>query len=159
MLSKEIILKNLKNLKPLKYNQFRWWRNFDVPKTLPKTAFIEERIDNGDFEPSPYFWMAQLALWEKENNNIINQEPFERAKRGTLLLKKYERLMHDFEVDDKDRLDSFIDAIYNHFEVDKDIISEEIKEFGSTIKDYYIYAKQKYIVRRTYLKKRGRPKK
>jgi hypothetical protein len=67
--------------------------------------------------------------------------------------------MHDFEVDDKDRLDSFIDAVYNHFEVDKEIISDEIKEFGSSIKDYYIYAKQKYIVRRTYLKKRGRPKK
>ena len=159
MLSKEIILKNLKNLRPLKYNQFRWWRNFDVPKTLPKTAFIEERINNGDFEPSPYFWMAQLALWEKENNNIINQEPFERVKRGTLLMKKYECLLHDFEKDDKDRLDNFIDAIYNHFEVDKDKVAEEIKEFGSTIKDYYIFAKQKYVVRRTYLKKRGRPKK
>jgi hypothetical protein len=159
MLSKEIILKNLKNLRPLKYNQFRWWRNFDVPKTLPKTTFIEERIDNGDFEPSPYFWMAQLVLWEKENNNIINQEPFERVKRGTLLMKKYECLLHDFEKDDKDRLDNFIDAIYNHFEVDKDKVEEEIKEFGSTIKDYYIFAKQKYVVRRTYLKKRGRPKK
>lgn len=159
MHSREAITQRLQNLRPLKYNQFRWWRNFDVPKPLPKNLFIEQRINNGDFEPSPYFWMAQLVLWEKHDNDNLNLEPFERAKRGGLLLKKYERLMHDFEVDDKDRLDSFIDAIYNHFEVDKDTISEEIKEFGSTIKDYYIYAKQKYIVRRTYLKKRGRPKK
>ena len=159
MHSREAITQRLQNLRPLKYNQFRWWRNFDVPKPLSKNLFIEQRINNGDFEPSPYFWMAQLVLWEKHDNDNLNLEDFERAKRGGLLLKKYERLMHDFEVDDKDRLDSFIDAIYNHFEVDKDNISEEIKEFGSTIKDYYIYAKQKYIVRRTYLKKRGRPKK
>ena len=159
MHSKEVIQKHLQNLRPLKYNQFRWWRNFDVPKSLPKNTFIEQRINNGDFEPSPYFWMAQLVLWDKKDNDEAGLEDFERAKRGGLLLKKFERLMHDFEVDDKERLDNFIDAVYNHFEVDKEIISDEIKEFGSSIKDYYIYAKQKYIVRRTYLKKRGRPKK
>jgi hypothetical protein len=95
----------------------------------------------------------------RKNDSNNKLDPYEQRKRGAMLLTKYEKLMHDFEVDYKERLDNFIDAVYNHFEVDKEIISDEIKEFGSSIKDYYIYAKQKYIVRRTYLKKRGRPKK
>ena len=105
MHSKDVIDKHLKKLKKLDYNQFRWWRNYQVQKPLPKSTHIEKRINSGDFEQSPYFWMAQLALWEKYDSDNSNLEPFERVKRGGLLLSKFERLMHDFEVDDKDRLD------------------------------------------------------
>ena len=159
MHSREVIQKHLNKLQKLNYNQFRWWRNYSVPKPLPKSSHIEKRIDNGDFDPSPYFWMAQSALWEKHDSDNSNLEPFERAKRGGLLLGKYERLMKDFEIDDKEKLDNFIDAIYDHFEVDKNIVEEEIKLFGSSIKDYYLYANKKYIVRRVAPKRRGRPKK
>ena len=124
MHSKDVIDKHLKKLKKLDYNQFRWWRNYQVQKPLPKSTHIEKRINSGDFEPSPYFWMAQSVLWEKYDNDNSNLEPFERAKRGGLLLSKFERLMHDFEVDDKDRLDNFINAIYDHFEVNKEKIEE-----------------------------------
>jgi hypothetical protein len=159
MHSREVIQKHLSKLQKLNYNQFRWWRNYNVPKPLPKSAHIEKRIDNGDFEPSPYFWMAQSALWEKHDNDNLGLEPFDRAKRGSLLLGKYERLMHDFETDDKDRLENFINAIYDHFEVNKEIIEEEIEKFGSSTKDYYINCTQKYNVRRVAPKRRGRPKK
>lgn len=159
MHSRDVVNKHLKKLQPLNYSQFRWWRNYQVPKTLPKSAFIEKRINNGDFDPSPYFWMAQSALWEKYDNDNSNLEPMDRAKRGGLLLSKYERLMNDFETDDKEKLDNFIDAIYDTFEIDKEDAEKEIKEFGKTIKDYYIYAKGKYKVRRVAPKRRGRPKK
>jgi hypothetical protein len=159
MHSRDTVKKHLKKLTPLKYNQFRWWRNYDVPKSLPKSSHIEKRINNGDFEPSPYFWMAQAALWEKYDSDNSGLEDWDRAKRGSLLLGKYERLMHDFEVDDKDRLDNFINAIYDHFEVDKIKVEEEILSFGKTIKDYYNYASKKYNIRRVAPKRRGRPKK
>ena len=159
MHSREIIQKHLSKLQKLNYNQFRWWRNYNVPKPLPKSTHIEKRIDNNDFEPSPYFWMAQAALWEKHDSDNSGLEPYERAKRGSLLLGKYERLMVDFESDDKERLDNFIHAIYDHFEIDKDIAEEEIKSFGLSVKDYYIYANKKYTVRRVAPKRRGRPKK
>lgn len=159
MHSREVVQKKLKNLQQLNYNQFRWWRNYQVPKTLPKSAHIEKRIQNGDFEPSSYFWMAQLALWEKKDLDDLNLEPYYRAKRGSMLLGKYERLMSDFEADEKDRLDNFVDAIYDHFEVDKETAKEEILKFGDSISDYYRYACKKYTVRRVAPKRRGRPKK
>ena len=39
------------------------------------------------------------------------------------------------------------------------ITKDEIKSFGSSVKDYYLYASTKYIVRRVAPKRRGRPKK
>lgn len=159
MHSREVIQKHLSKLQKLNYNQFRWWRNYGVSKPLSKTTHIEKRIDNGDFDSSPYFWMAQSALWEKHDSDNSGLEPYDRAKRGSLLLGKYERLMQDFEIDDKDRLDNFIHAIYDHFEVDKTFIEEEIELFGSSIKDYYLYCIEKYNVRRVAPKRRGRPKK
>ena len=159
MHSREVIQKHLSKLQKLNYNQFRWWRNYSVSKPLPKSAHIEKRIDNGDFDPSPYFWMAQATLWEKHDSDNLGLEPFERAKRGSMLLGKYERLMHDFETDDKDKLENFIHAIYDHFEVDKLLVEEEIETFGSSVKDYYLYCIKKYKVRRVAPKRRGRPKK
>jgi hypothetical protein len=159
MHSREVIQKHLSKLQKLNYNQFRWWRNYSVSKTLPKSAHIEKRIDNGDFDPSPYFWMAQSALWEKHDSDNSGLEPFERAKRGGLLLGKYERLMNDHYSDDDSKLENFIDAIYDYFEVDKLLVEEEIKSFGSSVKDYYLYASTKYNVRRVAPKRRGRPKK
>ena len=77
MHSKDVIDKHLKKLKKLDYNQFRWWRNYQVQKPLPKSTHIEKRINSGDFEPSPYFWMAQSVLWEKYDNDNLNLEDFE----------------------------------------------------------------------------------
>lgn len=159
MHSREVIEKHLKGLQKLNYSPYRWWRNYNVPKPLPKSTHIEKRINNGDFDPSPYFWMAQSALWEKYDNDNAGLEDFVRAKRGGLLLSKYERLMNDHYNDDDDKLNNFIDAIHDHFEVNKILVEEEIKLFGSSIKDYYNYAITKYNVRRVALKKRGRPKK
>jgi hypothetical protein len=67
--------------------------------------------------------------------------------------------MKDHYQDDDDKLNNFVDAIYDHFEVDKIEVEEEIKSFGLSIKDYYIYANEKYNVRRVAPKRRGRPKK
>ena len=108
MHSREVIQKHLKGLQKLNYSPFRWWRNYNVPKTLPKSTHIEKRINNGDFDPSPYFWMTQSALWEKYDNDNAGLEDFERAKRGGLLLSKYERLMKDHYQDDDDKLNNCV---------------------------------------------------
>jgi hypothetical protein len=159
MHSRKVVQKHLSKLKDLKYNQFRWWRTYQLPSILPKSSHLEKRIDNGDFEPSPYFWMAQEALWEKHDSDNSGLEDWERAKRGGLLMTKYERLMHDFEVDEEERFTNFVNALYDCFEVDKDFLEEDVKKFDGTIKDYYIHIRQNYNVRRVAPKRRGRPKK
>jgi len=42
----KIVLKEIKKLQPLNYNQFKWWRRFDTKnKPLPKGAtFLQKKI-------------------------------------------------------------------------------------------------------------------
>ena len=61
--SREVVMEHIKLLQPLNYNKFMWWRTHtDKVVPLGKRAPLKERILNGDFNPSSFFWVAQLTL-------------------------------------------------------------------------------------------------
>ena len=65
------ILKEISKLQPLNYNQFRWWRRFDTPnKPLHKYSALIDKIKNGDYDFSHYYWQAKYA--EIEINEIFD---------------------------------------------------------------------------------------
>ena len=138
MHDRKTVQKHLSKLQKLNYSAFRWWRNYQVPKPLPKTALFINRIKNGDFETSPYFWMAQAALWEKHDNDNNNKlEAYDQRKRGSMLLSKYERLMNDFKKDEDERIETFINEISSAFKLDKEQLQNEFNEFPGTIIEFY----------------------
>jgi hypothetical protein len=56
------VLKEIKKLQPLNYNQFMWWRRFaSKNKPLPKGASFQDRIKNKEFEFSHFYWQAQFC--------------------------------------------------------------------------------------------------
>ena len=58
----EVVAKEISKLQPLNYNQFMWWRTHtDKIKPLGKRYPLKDRILNGDFEFSSFYWQAQLA--------------------------------------------------------------------------------------------------
>ena len=138
MHDRKTVQKHLSKLQKLNYSAFRWWRNYQVPKPLPKTALMIHRIKNGDFETSPYFWMAQAALWEKHDNDNNNKlEAYDQRKRGSMLLSKYERLMDDFKKDETERIETFINELSLAFKLDKEQLQNEFNEFPGTIIEFY----------------------
>ena len=61
--SRETVMSHIKKLQPLNYNRFMWWRTHtDKVTPLGKRALLKDRILNGDFEPSSYFWQARPKL-------------------------------------------------------------------------------------------------
>ncbi len=60
--NRNLVYKEIKKLKPLNYNQFKWWRRFNT-KTLPlpKGSTFLQRIQNGEYEFSHYFWQWKLT--------------------------------------------------------------------------------------------------
>jgi hypothetical protein len=138
MHDRKVVEKHLSKLQKLNYSQFRWWRNYQVPKPLPKTKLMVERIKNGDFEPSPYLWMAQGVLWEKhDSDNDKSIEPYEQRKRGSMLLTKYEKLMADFEKDEEDRIETFIKDLSKSLKVDKEKLREDFESFNGTVLEFF----------------------
>jgi hypothetical protein len=142
----KVVNKHLSHLQKLNYSQFRWWRNFQVPKPLPKTELMIKRIKNGDFETSPYFWMAQAALHEKlENDNNNKIEPYEQRKRGSMLLTKYEKLMHDFEKDEEERIETFIKDSCKSMGFDKEEFKYEFESYPDTIEEFYNKKREEWL--------------
>ena len=100
------ITPHISKLIPIKYNQFRWWRRFESPfKPLPKGATFHQRIRNGEFEFSHYFWQAHLCEHE------INQKYAECSGDMVKLLEKHKvdfarrkRLWEDFQAHESEML-------------------------------------------------------
>ena len=146
MHDRKTVQKHISKLQKLNYSAFRWWRNYQVPKPLPKTALFINRIKNGDFETSPYFWMAQSALWEKHDNDNNNKlEAYDQRKRGSMLLSKYERLMDDFKADENLRIETFLDEVSKFLKLDKEKLEEEFNNYCGTIEEFYNKKHQEWI--------------
>ena len=61
------------------YNPFMWWtKGVGRRKKLPKSAPLLARIQNGDFDYSPYFYEAYIANQDAER--IYNRVYEERSK-------------------------------------------------------------------------------
>lgn len=143
---KKTVEKHLSKLQKLNYNMFRWWRNYNVPKPLPKNKPMYERVNNGDFETSPYFWMAQMALYEKEeNDNNTKLEVYDQRKRGSMLLTKYEKLMEDFKRDDEERIETFINDSCKSMGFDKEEFTQEFESHPGTVKEFYEIKRQQWL--------------
>jgi hypothetical protein len=138
MHDRKVVERHLSKLQKLNYSQFRWWRNYQIPKPLPKNKLMIERIKNGDFETSPYFWCAQYVLWEKEDNdNDKSLEPYYQRKRGSMLLTKYEKLMLDFEKDEEERIETFINTFSKSLNVNKETLREEFESYQGTVLEFF----------------------
>jgi hypothetical protein len=138
--SKEVVMEKIKNLQPLNYNKFYWWRNYtDNINSLGKRDGIKERILNGDFEYSSYFWQAQLVLHEaKKKINLNNHSSADQLEILSLDISKHKRLMDDFEKEEKLRLNNLQLAFLENFQISKEQLENEMLNFsGSTINFFY----------------------
>ena len=92
------ILKEISKLQPLNYNQFRRWRRFDTPnKPLHKYSALIDKIKNGDYDFSHYYWQAKYA--EIEINEIFDDTYPDAAlfnEKASLHRARRKRLFDDF---------------------------------------------------------------
>lgn len=159
-LNPKLILSEISNLKPLNYNQFRWWRRFDQksPKLPNKTPLID-KINNGDLEFSHFYWQAlycELELNQKSEDSIDGQCWLETTRLDRARRKK---LWGDFEKDENNKLEyikkEFIKEFFiNDLEYDNIIIS-----FDGGLKDLYTHCNSKYGKKIRSKSRRGRPSK
>ena len=163
--SREVVENHISKLQPLNYNQFRWWRTHtDNVKPLGKRAPLKDRIMNGDFEPSSYFWQAQLALYTAKDKIDLNHHDVQyQLEILAVNLARYKRLMEDFEKEESQRMGDLYDAFTSAYKITKSELEEKFLNFNGTILDFYNYAEQFLYTtpaeNRKNMRGRGRPKK
>jgi hypothetical protein len=158
---KNLVYKEIKKLQPLNYNQFRWWRRFDTKtKPLPKGATFFQRIQNGEYEFSHYFW--QWKLTEVELNDVYEQyngDVQKMLEKNGVDFARRKRLMEDFNKDEADRLEALKNGFLREFEMTSDDYESSLLKFDGTTEEFYVYCLKNFERSGRPIERRGRPKK
>lgn len=143
---REIVENEINKLQKLNYNRFFWWRNFAVKqKPLHKYFPLIDKIKNGDYDPSPYMWMAQHAILEAYPKiNVEKDDPVKQSEVLVLDIARYRRLMADFEKDEAERMNNLYKEFKINFKLDEEIVQNEMSDFDGTLEEFYHYIRKKY---------------
>ena len=137
--SREVVEEHISKLQPLNYNQFRWWRTHtDNVKPLGKRSPLKDRIANGDFEPSAYFWMAQYALYTaRDKVNLKTDDHQKQLENLAVDLARYKRLMEDYEKEESQRMADLYDAFTSAFKLTRDELTKKFLSWPGDIASFY----------------------
>ena len=163
--SREVVMEHIKKLQPLNYNKFMWWRTHtDKVVPLGKRASLKERILNGDFNPSSFFWQAQLALYTaKDKLDLSKHDTRYQIEICAVDFARHKRLMEDFEKEETSRMSALYDAFTDAFKITKEELEEKFINWNGDIMSFYNYAEQFLHTtpaeNRKNMRGRGRPPK
>jgi len=133
--SRKTIEQKLSEFVRIKYNKFQWWRNWKLKDTLHPKRTVLERVLNGDFDHSAYYWMAQYALYELEDRQTGVQDLEKRRESESLYMEKYRRLMEDYTKDEALRLEDFKKALVKETRITRDQLEQLMETFEGTLED------------------------
>jgi len=163
--SRETVMEHINKLQPLNYNQFMWWRTHtDNVKPLGKRAMLKDRILNGEFNPSSYFWQAQLSLYTAlDKVDLEKHDVSYQMELCAVDFASHKRLMEDFEKEETSRMTALYDAFTSAYKLTRDELEEKFLNFNGTILDFYEFA-ENFLYRtpaenRKNMRGRGRPPK
>jgi hypothetical protein len=158
----KVIEKNLSKLQKLKYNQFLWWRRWSAKnKPLHKDSLLLDKINNGDYNFSPYFWQIQYCEWEIEQKRLKYPGDHERfCEESVMDFQRRKRLSEDHEKYEKENLTLLKKDFVKTFRMTEEDFDKDVIEFDGSVKDFYIYCEhkfRKYNIPETIKPRRGRP--
>jgi len=157
----KIVHREIKKLQPLNYNKFMWWRRFNTKtQPLPRGAKFLDRIKNGEYEFSHYYW--QWKLTELEINDLCVKYKGDIQKlleNNAVDLARRKRLIDDFEKDENARLKALKDGFMREFVMTREEFEEHTIEFGGTTEEFYFYCLKTFDRSGKQMERRGRPKK
>jgi hypothetical protein len=159
--SPEHLKKQISKLQPLNYNQFRWWRRFDTKfKPLPKGTSFYQRIRNGEFEFSHYFWQAQHCEQEiNQKYSACGGDMQKMLENHAVDFARRKRLWEDFNTHETNMLQEICKNFTIEFNITDRQYQQEAETFDGTLEELYIHIQKTYSPRTTKVERRGRPKK
>ena len=125
------------------YDRWYWWRRFQPRQTLHPYRRLDERIPNGDFEVSDYYWQIKYEdVLEQEA--LANEDSTDkRHEIRCLYSERKRRLSKDYEADEAKILNEMYKAFRNELGMKQDQVDEEMINFDGTLAEFYTYLTNK----------------
>ena len=128
------------------YNRFHWWRSYvDKNKPMSNRSPLRDRILNGDFGLASYKFEAEIvehrmnerfAELHDDMGRYVEETSLDRARR--------KRLLVDYEVDEKRKLDDLAKSFSDLIGLSKSKIFDELVEYNDTLIEFYYFITEKY---------------
>ena len=125
------------------YNKFWWWRRFQPRQTLHKYRRLDERIPNGDFEVSDYYWQLQYEDVLEQEATDKEPNPDKKHEIRCMFGERRRRLSKDYEADEAKILDEMYKAFKNELGMKRDEVDDEMLKFDGTLAEFYTYRTNK----------------
>jgi hypothetical protein len=141
-LSREFLEEQLVKLTLKRYNQFVWWRRYEVRQTLTEKAPLHSKIVNGDYEHSDYYYQAQMENYLLEDK-IKDIKYFEdQLEHRSLFGARWKRLIDDYEKDEKEIVRKMKKDFKATFGISGDELELIMEDFDGTTLDLYTRIKE-----------------
>jgi len=127
------------------YNKFYWWRRFQPRQTLTKIHRLEQRVPNGDFEVSDYYWQLKYEDVLEQADLANEVSPDRQHEIRSLYGERKRRLTKDYEADETKILEDMYRAFWLEFRMTREQIEDEMLEFEGGLSEFvdYLSSKQK----------------
>jgi len=139
------VRKKIATFTPTKYNQFYWWRRFKMRETLHAYTPLYDKIKNGDYDVSDYFYQTkyELELMEEKLSTIKSTED-KHEQRG-LCMERYRRLNEDYAKDEANIMKVLRKDFMKTFKVTENELDDYMETCEGNLMDLYTTIKQNYI--------------
>jgi hypothetical protein len=96
---------------------------------------------NGDFNPSSYYWQAQLVLYNaKDKIDLTKDDHQSQMEKLSVDLARYKKLMEDFEKEENNRLEALYDAFKKSFNISHEELEIKFLNWPDDILSFYNHA-------------------
>jgi len=141
-LPRKFLEEQLSKLNKKKYNQFVWWRRYEVRQTLPDKSPLYNKIMNGDYEHSDYFYQAEMENYLL-TDKIKDIKYFEdQLEQRSLFGARWKRLMDDYAKDEKEILRKMKRDFKSTFNISPERLELIMEDFDGTTIELYDYVKK-----------------
>jgi hypothetical protein len=141
-MTREHIEKGLSHLSKKTYNQFIWWRRYQQRQTLHTYRTLYEKILNGDYETSDYYYQAEHEnyLLEDAVQHLKTYE--EKLDKIGLFRARYKKLHEDFLKEETEIFKNMKKDFKKEFRVSEEELDSIMESFNGTILELYEYMKE-----------------
>lgn len=141
-LSREFLEEKLSKLQKKTYNQFIWWRRYQSRQTLHPYKTLYEKIQNGDYENSDYYYQAEHENYLLEDA-ISGMKYYEdKLEKVSLFRTRHKKLQEDYLKEETEIMIKMKKDFRTTFKISKEDLDTIMESFDGTTLDLYNHIKE-----------------
>ena len=141
-LQRDFLETHLSKLSKKTYNQFIWWRRYQQRQTLHDKRTLYEKIVNGDYEHSDYYYQAEHENYLLEDVTEHLKAYEDKLDKISLFRTRYKKLHEDYLKEETEIMKKMKKDFRITFKIAEEELDSIMETFDGTTLELYTYVKQ-----------------